>query len=136
MELREFWHAPHEMVRELVLNRIVSPPALTLHAIAGIKKMVIGASISIGALGYQVIDVCQTEPLKFLLGLGLDIPRLLEEEQPARARPNPNSDWGFSPPMKKARGRPPKRTEPKPPAVVLVIDNDLGDTASNPISLD
>lgn len=144
MELEKFWSAPDEMLRELVLNN-----CLFIRSVRD-QVQLQGSGANRGywckhtaALCYKLIEVCETKTLMFLLGLSLDIPRMLEEDQPHREplRSNVSSIsqrdlYKWQEESRAPRAWMTKAPQPHPPAIVVVdseVEEEAGCSINAPI---
>ena len=88
LELRRFAQAPHQLLELLVkANHFYPRDHHTLQSNCDCPDEARGGSCKhVAALAYVLINLCEVDPLSYLYGLGIDVPRLLEEELSSRMK--------------------------------------------------
>ena len=135
--LKTWWHAPHDMLRELVVKDCLSK---YFEAKCDCKDREKGNWCKhAAALGYQLIEICETKPLDIIFGLGLDTPRLLQEAQqppPGPARKRKSNHWGLSTPVAMISNAKRDVLKPLPSAAVVDLVDCVKGDVGYPTELD
>ena len=137
LELKQFWRVSHDMLEELVRNNVLPT---SFEASCDCQDRLDGNWCKhIAALSYELINLGQTKPLEFMLGLGLDIRGLLVTQQ----RPMPTAKRvscgrGLSTPVTKKKIKLEKGVPKSLPSnsTVVLLDCGMGDSVDDPIELD